>query len=223
MTGTRPGQGGSVANVRFIGDVPGRFVLVDRNAATAEPQAFPFTARSVSTAKAVVTSEVMVGRGERVVLHFDGIGIRRGTIGRVLKGGFSVDFTDRDSTGGEDIEARIGWLNEKTRRGAEDRRQHKRVMPKNATAVLILGAEQTLECRVRDMSASGAAVIAEARPPMGTLVAVGAVPGRVVRYFDGGFAVRFVELQDLAVLEGLLTLQTRGDKSLAARRIGAAG
>ena len=69
------------------------------------------------------------------------------------------------------------------------------------------------------MSQSGAAIQCAVTPPVGQLVAVGAVPGRVVRHFEGGFAIRFVELQNLSVLEGLMTLRTGAEKQMAARRI----
>ena len=73
------------------------------------------------------------------------------------------------------------------------------------------------------MSASGTAVQASIQPAVGSLVAIGSVPGRVVRHFEGGFAVRFVELQELGELEALLTLRTRQERSLAARKLGFAG
>jgi hypothetical protein len=167
----------------------------------------------------VLSADVAVERGERVALNFIGIGVRRGIVERVLKGGFIVAFTEADGTG-EDIAARIEWLNRKTRGRAEDRRAHQRVTPKNASALLILGAESTMECRVKDMSVSGAAILAPVEPAIGSLLAIGAVPGRVVRHFEGGFAVRFLEPQDLAELEGLLTLSSKREKSLAARKLG---
>jgi hypothetical protein len=51
------------------------------------------------------------------------------------------------------------------------------------------------------MSISGAAVSADISPAIGTPLAVGKIVGRVVRHFVGGFAVQFVELQDLETLE----------------------
>jgi hypothetical protein len=219
VTGSGRDRIGQKGDVRFIGDVPGCFVLPDRTDGQAEPQIFSFVARSVATSRSVLSADVAVERGERVALNFIGIGVRRGIVERVLKGGFIVAFTEADGTG-EDIAARIEWLNRKTRGRAEDRRAHQRVTPKNASALLILGAESTMECRVKDMSVSGAAILAPVEPAIGSLLAIGAVPGRVVRHFEGGFAVRFLEPQDLAELEGLLTLSSKREKSLAARKLG---
>lgn len=204
---------------RFIGDVPGCFVLLDRGDSADMPQTHPFSARSVSTSKAVITADTPVELGEAVALRFEGIGIRRGVVERVMKGGFIVGFAEA-AREGEGVDARIDWLNKKTRGRAADRRAHKRVIPRNVHARLILGAENMIACTIKDMSASGAAILAPVQPAIGSLLAVGAVPGRVVRHFDGGFAIRFLVLQDLAELEGLLTLSTDRQKKLAAKKLG---
>lgn len=219
MSGSGSAHTGPKGHVRFIGDVPGCFVFLDRAEGQLDSPTLPFSARSVSTTRAVVTCEAAVERGERVALRFDTIGIRRGVIERALKGGFIVNFTENETVD-EGVDARIDWLKKKTRGRAEDRRQHKRVVPQVTAALLILGAENTMECRIKDMSASGAGILASAKPKIGSLLAIGSVPGRVVRHFEGGFAVRFLELQNLAELEGLLTLKTKRQKSMAARKLG---
>lgn len=219
MTATVPGQNGPKSDARFIGDVPGCFVFLDRGGQQWDSQSFPFSARSVATSRAVVTTEVAVERGERVALRFDTVGIRRGIIERALKDGFIVNFVD-EATGELAVDARIDWLNRKSRGRAEDRRANKRVIPRNANAVLILGAENHMDCRIKDMSCSGAAIVASVAPPIGGLLAIGAVPARVVRHFEGGFGVRFLELQVLAELEGLLTLRTKRQRNMAARKLG---
>lgn len=222
MTGDGSTPAASRTRARFIGDVPGRFVLLDRPAEEREGQSFAFSARSVATTRAVVSTDIEVARGERVALRFDGIGVRLGVVERSLRDGFIVNFVD-EPTEGNDVAARIDWLNRKTRGGAEERRAHQRVLPRQTAARVVLGKDAYLDCRIKDMSASGAAVLADRQPAEGTLLAIGAVPGRVVRHFDGGFAVQFLEVQDLDELESLLTLSGRREKSLAARKLGFAG
>jgi hypothetical protein len=219
MPGPEPAPRTAKRYARYIGDVPGYFVFLDRTGPDWEAQTFRFSARSVATTRAVVATEVQAARGERVALRFDDIGLRRGVVERVLKEGFIVNLVD-DGTTDASVDARIDWLNKKTRGGAADRRAHKRVVPRTASALLILGAENTVECRIKDMSASGAAIVAPARPPVGSLLAIGAVPARVVRHFEGGIAVRFLEIQKLAELEGLLTLRNKRQKALAAKKLG---
>lgn len=206
-------------SARFIGDVPGCFIFLERPGPQWEAQTFAFSARSVATMRAVISTDVAVERGERVALRFDTIGVRRGTVERRLKEGFIVAFTDEVGSDGG-VEARIQWLNRKSRGRAEERRVYKRVPPRDPNVLLILGADNHIEARIRDMSRSGAAILAAVQPPVGNLLAVGSVPARVVRHFDGGFGVRFLEVQDEAGLEGMLTLRTRREKTLAARRLG---
>jgi hypothetical protein len=207
---------------RFIGDVPGCFVFLERSGREWEAQTFPFSARSISSSRAVIGADTAVRRGERIALRFDTVGIRRGIVERPIAGGFIVSFVETMSADVA-VDARISWLNRKTRGRAEDRRQHKRVLPRDPDATLILGTDNLVECRILDMSRSGVAVKAPVQPPVGYLLAVGSVAGRVVRHFEGGFAVRFVELQDLSTLEALMTLRTVHQKRLAANKLGFIG
>lgn len=211
--------GGPRREARFIGDVPGSFVLPDRVGAEWEGRSFPFRARSVSSGRTVVTTDVSVHRGERVALRFDGVGIRYGTVERPMKAGFVANLV-ADATGDTEVDARIGWLKQKGLGRAENRRRHPRVLPKDAQSFLVLGLDNYVPCRIRDMSRAGVAVESVAQPAVGQLLAVGAVPGRVVRHFEGGFGVAFLELQVLDQLEALLTLRTSREKRMAAERLG---
>lgn len=203
-------------DARFIGDIFGSLVFPDR--VVDETSVCPFRARSISPRSAVITLEVEARRGEPVALRFDGIGIRHGAVERVFKGGFVVAFDEEPSIASELLE-RIDWLKLKSRGKAEERRAHRRVLPRDPAARVIFNRDHTEPCQIKDMSQSGAAIQCAVIPPVGQLVAVGAVPGRVVRHFEGGFAIRFVELQNLSVLEGLMTLRTGAEKQMAARRI----
>jgi len=59
-------------------------------------------------------------------------------------------------------------------------------------------------CFIIDVSPTGVAVSSEVQPPIGMPLAVGSCVGRVVRTFDTGFAVKFVEKQDLNDLSRLI-------------------
>jgi len=58
-----------------------------------------------------------------------------------------------------------------------------------------------MSCFVIDLSISGVAVSADIDPEIGSVLAVGAVVGRVARCFRGGFAVKFVTVQDRVIVE----------------------
>jgi hypothetical protein len=206
------------SEARFIGDVPGNFVFSSREAEEDRQRVYACRARSVSTSMAVVTTDAEGEVGEQVVLRFDVIGIRRGTIERKLPDGFVIKIAPERSA--DVVEARIDWLRQKSQGRTENRRVHKRVLPRGPQAIVVLDEKRQIGCRVADMSQTGVGVTCKIQLPVGTLAAIGAVPGRVVRHFEGGFGLEFTEKQDLAVLEELLTLATPEAKAVAARVLG---
>lgn len=68
-------------------------------------------------------------------------------------------------------------------------------MPRINSSKLILPNGDVHNCRVIDVSLSGASVACAVKPPMGTVVILGRMRGRVVRHHDQGVP-QFVELQD---------------------------
>ena len=51
-------------------------------------------------------------------------------------------------------------------------------------------------CRVIDVSLSGASVACTVKPEIGTMVILGRMRGRVVRHHEQGLALQFAKLQD---------------------------
>jgi hypothetical protein len=74
---------------------------------------------------------------------------------------------------------------------------------------LILADGSVHGCFIIDISSSGAAISAEIQPPMGTPLAIGSCVGRVIRNFETGFAVRFLDRQNVDDLSRLIILQPR--------------
>jgi hypothetical protein len=208
------------AEERFIGDVPGCFVLLDAASYQPVTQVLPFTARVVSTSRAVIQAEALAQKGQPIALRFDTLGVRHGTVDRVLPEGFIVSFAEQAA--GADLNARIDWLKRRSHGQTAEHRVAKRVLPRNAAVVVLLGADKFLNARIKDMSETGVALVSTVQPELGHLLAVGAVAGHVARHFRGGFAVHFLERQSLAEVEGLMTLPGPSDKLLAAERIGSA-
>ncbi len=206
------------AETRFIGDVMGSYVLASR-ADNGGPRAFACRARSISASGAVVSAPAIGAVGDRLTVNFQDVGLLRGTITRLLPDGFAIAF-DGDAADREALGARISWLKRRALKAVSDRRVHKRVLPRETRAKLIIGGGKRIDCMLIDMSRSGVAVSADLVPKLGTVVAVGAVPGQVIRHFDCGFAVQFYELRELDTLEGLLTLQTEADRALAKEVLG---
>ena len=205
-----------------MGDLLGSYVLASRALQTDGPKVFACRTRSISVREAVLTAPVAGSVGERLSLSFQELGKLRGTLNRKLDNGFAVEF-DIDDAERTTLDARILWLKRRSLRVVEDQREHRRVLPREASAMLVLGQGRKVDCLIIDMSCSGVAVSADVLLKPGSLVAVGSVPGRVVRQFETGFALQFAELQDLQTLEGRLTLKTGSHRIEAARKLGIIG
>ena len=66
---------------------------------------------------------------------------------------------------------------------------------------MILADGHVETCLVLDVSVSGTAISADTIPAIGTVLAVGTITSRVVRHFEEGFAVQFVERQSRDTVE----------------------
>jgi hypothetical protein len=226
MTSTSPtptrNKAADAAGVRFIGDLTGCYVLSSRESA-GEDQAkvFACRARSISPQRAVLQAPVRGDKGEQVAMRFDGVGLIRGIIARPTPDGFIVELVVSQAERAA-LALRIDWLKRKWLQSLPDRRGAKRWLPRDPRSTLVLGANRTLDCFVINVSCSGVAVSADLLPQLGMPLAVGTVPGRVVRRLEFGFAVQFVTEQNPAAVEGLLTA-LRPDRREAIAQALAAG
>lgn len=191
-------------DVRFIGAVGGRYCLSDRKQGC-DTKAPVYACRlcSVSTRVAVMVGPVVGKEGASVTAHFDVFGILRGKINRQLPSGFVLDLK-LDAAGRDKLGRKIAWQKKRVYEQVEDRREHKRVQLRDPRTNFTLGDGTQVPCFVIDVSRSGIALSAQFAPPLGTPLAVGKLVGRVVRYLDVGFAVKFLQLQDLEDVEALV-------------------
>jgi hypothetical protein len=138
--------------------------------------------------------------GEHVVAYIDHLGRIEGRCVRVFEGGFamtvSATLRRRDK-----IADQLTWLANRNILGLPEDRRHKRFELRNPRSTLTLPDGSTIECRVIDVSLSGAAVATKAKLPLGSPVTLGVTPARVVRHLDSGFALEFSRLQNPETLE----------------------
>ena len=191
-------------DVRFIGAAAGRYALPDRRADdTGKVAVYACRLCSISTRIAVIVGPVVGKEGETITAHFDDFGILRGKICRKLQSGFAVRLTlsdaERNKLGGK-----IVWQKKKVHEQVPDKREHKRILPRDPRTILTLADGTQMPCFVIDISQSGVAISAEIWPGLGTPMAVGKLVGRVVRYLDVGFALQFIQLQEPSQLEILM-------------------
>ena len=142
--------------------------------------------------------------GERVIAYLDHIGRVEGRITRLIDNGFAmtVSATPRKR---DKLAAQLTWLANRQILNLPEDRRHDRIVPRNPIALLTLEDGSKMTCRIIDLSLSGAAIAAENRPPLKSLVMLGKVQSRVVRNLEEGFALEFVHEQVGEALEEAVT------------------
>ena len=176
-------------DIRFVGAVPGRYLLPDSGSADV------YSCRSVSLSpQSVVIAAAVVGEiGERIVLRFEQFNTLNAAVSQIVPGGFRADLVASDDERRE-MAAKINWLKRRSLKQVDNKREGQRVHPRDPRAYLYVdGTEHA--CFVIDVSTSGIAISAKLSPPVGTALAVGRVSGKVVRHMEGGIGIQFDELQ----------------------------
>jgi PilZ domain len=171
----------------------GRYMLADR-------REFPCQVVNMSPGGMALIAPVTGAAGERIIAYVDHLGRLEGHIARVFQNGFAmtISATPRKR---DKLAAQLTWLANRQILGLPEDRRHGRIVPRNPMGRLIMPNGVNLTCRIIDISQSGAGVATDQRPPIGALVTLGKVQGRVVRHLEDGFAVEFTRLQHPDFLE----------------------
>jgi PilZ domain len=176
-------------------DLEGRLMLADGQEASCR-------VTDISPGGMALKALICGEPGERVVTYIDCLGRIEGVIVRQFPGGFALSISStahkRDK-----IAAQLTWL--ANRDILPEQRRHRRIKPRNPSARILLPNGFYVDCRVIDMSQSGAGIASDQRPAIGALVTIGKTPGRVARHIEGGFAVEFTRLQHEDSLEENVT------------------
>jgi hypothetical protein len=171
----------------------GRFMREDR-------QEFPCQTINMSPGGVAFSTAMPPRAGEHVVAYIDHIGRVEGRCTRVFENGFAMTISAtlrrRDK-----LADQLTWFANRHNLGLPEDRRHKRVELRNPRSVLTLPDGSTIECRVVDVSLSGAGIVTRVKPPLGSPVKLGRTQARVVRHLDSGFAIEFSRLQNPETLE----------------------
>ncbi len=178
-------------------NLTGRYMLADR-------REFPCQVVNMSPGGMAVIAPVSGQPGERVIAYVDHLGRLEGHIARLFQNGFAmtISATTRKR---DKLAAQLTWIANRHILGLPEDRRHGRIIPRNPVSRLIMPNGVNLTCRIIDMSQSGAGIATDQRPPIGALVSLGKVQGRVVRHLEDGFAVEFTRLQHEDSLEENIT------------------
>ena len=190
-------------DVRIIVNIPARFSLSDRRDEHGEQRVFAGRAVNLSTRAIAFASPVDGKVGERVTAHIDHLGKFEGSVIRTLERGFVMSIPADEDTR-DKLAAKIEWVENHKNHDVIDKRADPRVVPANPYSRMILSDGSTETCLVLDVSVSGAAISADTLPKIGTVLAIGTVVGRVVRHFDGGFAIQFIQRQQRETVEAMV-------------------
>ena len=171
----------------------GRYMLPDR-------REFPCQVINMSPGGMAMMAPAGAQPGERIIAYVDHLGRLEGHVARQFHNGFAMTIaaTERKR---DKLAAQLTWLANRHLLDSPEDRRHGRVAPKNPTGRLIMPNGVNLACRIIDVSQSGAGIATDERPPIGALVTLGKVQGRVVRHLENGFAIEFTRLQHPDFLE----------------------
>ena len=168
-------------------DLLGRYMLPDR-------REFPCQVINMSPGGMAVIAPVGGKPGDRVIAYVDHLGRLEGHVARTFENGFAMTIS-ATARKRDKLAAQLTWLANRHILGLPEDRRHGRFVPRNPLGRLIMPNGLNVGCRIIDVSQSGAGVATDQRPPIGALVTLGKVQGRVVRHLEDGFAVEFTRLQ----------------------------
>ncbi|MCV0396810.1 MAG: PilZ domain-containing protein [Rhizobiaceae bacterium] len=171
----------------------GRFMLEDRSE-------HPCQVIDMSPGNVAFRAQRVGAPGEKIIAYLDHVGRIEGVVTRRLQDGFAMTIIASERKRNK-LAAQLTWLANKHELDLPEDRRHERIAPRNPVSVLALTDGREYQCRVVDLSLSGAAIEIAVKPAIGVQVVLGNMRGQVVRHFDDGVAIEFAALQTTDSLE----------------------
>ena len=165
----------------------GRFMLEDRTE-------HPCQVIDMSPGNVAFRADRVGEPGEKVIAYIDHIGRVEGVVTRIIPEGFAMTVIASDRKK-DKLAAQLTWLANKHELDLPEDRRHERVAPRNPMSVLQLTDGRQYQCRIIDLSLSGAAIEIDVKPALGVQVMLGTMRGQVVRHFEEGVAIEFAVVQ----------------------------
>jgi hypothetical protein len=151
---------------------------------------YPCQSVDMSVGGLLLTAPVKGRMGDRVIVYLEQVGRIEGDITRVTADGFAMTVTATPRKR-EKLAAQLTWLANRSSLGLPEDRRHDRVAPKQARIILTTDDGRQVPVKMLDMSLSGAAFQADIQLMITDPVTLGRTQARVVRKFEGGYAVEF--------------------------------
>jgi hypothetical protein len=177
----------------------GRFMLSDH-------REYPCQVIDMSPGGMAAIAAIPVQPGERVIAYVDHLGRLEGTIARTIDNGFAMSIA---ATGGkrDKLASQLTWLANRHILNLPEDRHRGHFTPRNPFALVTLPDGNKVDCRIVDLSTSGAGIeiTPDRRPPLNAVVSIGKIQGRVIRHIENGFAIEFTRLQNPDFVEENIT------------------
>jgi hypothetical protein len=194
-------------DIRIIVSLSARVFLKNRRGANGDLAEFACRAINISPRAVALAAPVRTTVGEWARVEIDQVGRVEGTVSRLLDERGFVVAIDASEDQRNKLFDKISWVQKHKEHEVTDKRVHPRFVPTSPYTLLSFADGTIVDCFVIDLSVSGAAVSADVLPPVGTVLAVGKIVGRVVRHFAGAFAVQFVQMQNHQTVESLAIIK----------------
>lgn len=150
----------------------------------------------ISPGGARVLGEVVPSAGAHVVVYIDGFGRFEGNVARTEQNGFGLEFHCSTHKRERLAESLMLYKSGSPLRETRLRRHTRNAVSGGATFTRANGT--VVHCQMIDISLSGVAVATAVRPPVGEIVLIDRIAGRVARHHDTGIAIEFIS-RDKAV------------------------
>jgi hypothetical protein len=182
--------------------VSGNYTLSNWLDANGKPRQFACRTSRVSPFRMMVDVPVLGRVGDTITTYFGNFGKLEGLISDTAGRSFLLEL-EMTRAMRQKLSDQLSWIEKKQNDPTvRDERKQARIVPASPHSMLTFADGTIKSCFVVDMSVSGAAVSADLpQPELGMPLAVGSCVGRVVRHFDNGFAVKFIEQQNRDHLE----------------------
>lgn len=165
----------------------GRFMLEDRSEHACQVV-------DMSPGNVALRTDRIGNPGEKIIAYLDHIGRIEGVVTRTMQDGFAMTIIASERKR-DKLAAQLTWLANKHELDLPEDRRHERVAPRNPMSVLHLMDGRQYQCRIIDLSLSGAALEIDVKPALGVQVMLGAMRAQVVRHFEDGVAIEFAVVQ----------------------------
>lgn len=161
----------------------------------ANKREYPCEVLNISPGGMTLRAPIKGEQGERIVAYVDDLGRIEGELTRIFQDGFAVRFIasqyKRDK-----LANKLTFLANRGPLDLAENRRHSRSVPRRPHTQLALGDGTVIDCKVLDVSLSGASIAVQPKPEVGTRVTIGLMRGEVVRHHELGIGVEFSDIQN---------------------------